>query len=984
MARRKRVIDDDDDSDSYEGSDAGDADFGLDEDPDVRDERALFENPYKRKRRRKNGKADALYGVFADSDEEETGGRGGGKGGRYKRSDWAKAPAFVSGQSSKANEELNAMDVDGDEAGNQDDGDDSSNDEGENEGEGEGAEEFSDDESEPSRPPSPRIHEEEEDEHNEDDSSARPSIGGIGMRSKGGIGSGGIGTSTSGISTPSFAKGGIGSSRLASTVGETPGNTETPSPMASKRGGIGSKTTESGDLPTSFGNKSSTSFVRDAKPSRPATPLDRAEQVHFAKISGSFGARMLEKMGWKSGTGLGVTGEGIVTPVESKSRPERAGIAFRGFKEKTEQSKMEARRRGEAVSDDEDDPKVRKARRKEKEAKEKRSEIWKKPKKVKTKVEHKTYEQILAEAGEEHSSSGIGQIIDATGAVPKEVKSLAEVSLNSWTPSIDPTRIPEVRHNIRLIAETCKSDLDGLAREAKSLEERKKFVAQEDLRLRKKVDEEAELIARLQQVQLVATDIDVKAKELASVYEVSLDQFSPLFYKLMSEYDREFDKYRLDELVVAAIAPLVRRMVSQWNPLEEPTAFMNTFRTWRRGLRVSSTEEQTEMQVDRYGTTTVSRALPQIEKPMTPFESLLWNVWLPRVRTAINNEWSPKTPQPAVKLYEVWSTYLPPFIRDNMMDQLILPKVQKAVAEWNPKLDEVSLHSIVFPWLPHVGLRMEEFLGEARRKVKNLLRSWIVEDEVPKDLKSWKDVFDATEWDNVLLKYIVPKLGSTLREDFRVNPRNQDMEPIQRVLGWNDLLRPSIFNQLFETEFFPKWLDVLHVWLIQPKVSLGEVARWFDIWQESFPESMRTLPGWTRGLQLMNQAMELGPEAPSRLPKPDYREETKAAAASAASASKLKNKPAQSSSLVQEVTFRSIVEEFAAKHNLMFMPTGKAHEKSRMPLFRVSLTADGKGGVLIYILDDAVWASGEGVGGPTEDYRPISLENMALRATGRT
>jgi len=49
-----------------------------------------------------------------------------------------------------------------------------------------------------------------------------------------------------------------------------------------------------------------------------------------------------------------------------------------------------------------------------------------------------------------------------------------------------------VRHNIRLIAESCKTDLDGLAREAKSLQERKKWVVQEDVRLRKKVEDEAE------------------------------------------------------------------------------------------------------------------------------------------------------------------------------------------------------------------------------------------------------------------------------------------------------------------------------------------------------------------------------------------------------------------------------------------------------------------------------------------------------------
>ncbi|KAF9269153.1 TFP11-domain-containing protein [Marasmius fiardii PR-910] len=997
MARRKRFLEDDDDSDSYEDSDAGNADFGLDEDPDAREERALFEDPYKRKRRRKNGKEDALYGVFAESDDEDRGsGRGGrnGQGGRSKRSDWTKAPAFVTGQKqTKTSEEESeeehadpdAMNVDGEDG-------DSSNDENEGEeeeegeGEGEGAEDPFDDESEPSRRPSPRIREDEE----EEESTSRPRFGGIGMGmgSKGGIGSGsGSGNSVRGGMSIPFAKGGIGTSRLASSIGELPDATDTSLLQAvpsSSRGGIGSssRTTENDDLPASFGGGSrSASFLRDTKPSRPATPLSHSEQMHFTKISGSFGARLLEKMGWKSGTGLGVSGEGIITPVESKLRPERSGIAFRGFKEKTQQSKMEARRRGEVISDDEDDPMVRKARKKEREAKEKRSNIWKKPKKVKTKIEHKTYEQIIAEAGGEPPSSGIGQIIDATGAIPKEVSSLAEVSLNNWTPSIDPTRIPEVRHNIRLISETCKSDLDGLAREAKSLEERKRFVTQEDVRLRKKVDDEAELIARLQQIQLVATEIDAKAKELASVYEVSLDHFSPLFYKLMSEYEREFEQYQLDELVVAAIAPLVRRMVAQWNPLEDPIAFMDAFRNWRRGLCVNQ-EKPPEMQIDRYGSATVAASPVQVEKQMTPFESLLWNVWLPRVRTAINNEWSPKTPRPVVKLYEAWSTYLPAFIRDNMLDQLILPKVQKAVSDWNPKLDEVSLHAIVFPWLPHVGLRMEEFLGEARRKVKSLLRHWAVGDPIPGDLKAWKEVFDAVEWDNILLKYIVPKLGATLRNDFRVNPRNQNMEPLQQVWSWSDLLRPSILIQILETEFFPKWLDVLHVWLIQPKVSFGEVAQWYDIWKGNFPESMRNLPGFTRGLQLMNQAMELGPDAPSRLRKPDYRSEKEAALATSTS-TKAKHKVIQSSTLAHEVTFRSIVEEFAASHNLMFMPAGKAHEKSRMPLFRVSLSADGKGGVLVFILDDAVWASREGIGGPTEDYRPISLEDMALRATGK-
>lgn len=129
------------------------------------------------------------------------------------------------------------------------------------------------------------------------------------------------------------------------------------------------------------------------------------------------------------------------------------------------------------------------------------------------------------------------------------------------------------------------------------------------------------------------------------------------------------------------------------------------------------------------------------EKPMTPFESLLWNVWLPKVRTCINNDWLPQDPQPAVKLYEAWSTFLPPFIRDNMLDQLILPKVQKAVADWNPRKATVPLQTLVFPWLPHVGLRIEDVVGDAKRKVKSLLRAWVVGEETSTDLIAWRNVW---------------------------------------------------------------------------------------------------------------------------------------------------------------------------------------------------------------------------------------------------
>ena len=79
-------------------------------------------------------------------------------------------------------------------------------------------------------------------------------------------------------------------------------------------------------------------------------------------------------------------------------------------------------------------------------------------------------------------------------------------------------------------------------------------------------------------------------------------------------------------------------------------------------------------------------------------------------------------------------------MRDNILDQLILPKVKGAVADWNSKRSKVSLRSIVFPWLPFVGLRLEDLMNDARRKIKSLIRTWVPGEDIPDDLAAWREV----------------------------------------------------------------------------------------------------------------------------------------------------------------------------------------------------------------------------------------------------
>ena len=425
MGRKHRLIDDGD-SDSSAHSEP--EDFG-DEGQDLRDERALFENPYGSKRRALRKRA---FGEDSDGEDEEA-------GPSRRRSDWTKAPAFVSSQKVEPDQ---YMDVDADS-----DTDRAAKDEDSDEDE---------DDSQPSLPKSVNTPG-GEDEEMEDSpamgigASTSAKLSGLGF-TRAGIGSRGEGAASSG-----FGRGGIGSTfskglGMSEGVEDDKPRDQKSTFTAFKRGGIGSSsrddaTTASPELHTSlpkaFGatnNRAQRSFVRDdtdsAGSTRSATPnLSAHERVHFNKLEGSYGARMLAKMGWVTGTGLGVTGEGRVAPVETKVRKKGMGIAFGGFSERTEQEKAEARRRGESVSDEEG-PTSSKGRGKGGVRKEP-ADAWKRPKKVKTKIEHKTYEEILAETGDSiPPAAGIGPIIDATGATASVllfiITSISHRSFNSY------------------------------------------------------------------------------------------------------------------------------------------------------------------------------------------------------------------------------------------------------------------------------------------------------------------------------------------------------------------------------------------------------------------------------------------------------------------------------------------------------------------------------------------------------------------------
>jgi len=160
-----------------------------------------------------------------------------------------------------------------------------------------------------------------------------------------------------------------------------------------------------------------------------AAPIEQQEFGKFEEYTKGIGSKLLMKMGYKPGQGLGADGSGIVEPIDVKLRPQKMGLGHGGFDERTKSVKKEMEDKMDI--DEEEGAYI--------------------PSKISKKkaVVYKTAEEIIQEQKR-------AKIIDMTG---KEVR-----EMESFTQEIRHSELPELRYNLKVLGDTYKSRLEVEAR----------------------------------------------------------------------------------------------------------------------------------------------------------------------------------------------------------------------------------------------------------------------------------------------------------------------------------------------------------------------------------------------------------------------------------------------------------------------------------------------------------------------------------------
>ena len=105
-------------------------------------------------------------------------------------------------------------------------------------------------------------------------------------------------------------------------------------------------------------------------------------------------------------------------------------------------------------------------------------------------------------------------------------------------------------------------------------------------------------------------------------------------------------------------------------------------------------------------------------------------------------------------------------------------------------------------------------------------------------------VFDAKDWDALVMRSIVPKLAWALQDVLVINPLQQDLAPFHWLTAWHAVLPQHHMVNLLQFRFFPAWHRVLQHWL-SSSPDFDEVTRWYLGWKVS-----HALPCYSWALKL--------------------------------------------------------------------------------------------------------------------------------------
>ena len=144
------------------------------------------------------------------------------------------------------------------------------------------------------------------------------------------------------------------------------------------------------------------------------------------------------------------------------------------------------------------------------------------------------------------------------------------------------------------------------------------------------------------------------------------------------------------------------------------------------------------------------------------------------------SQWNLYEPNNIIQFFTFWQPILPSFQRANILEQLILPKIDRAIQ--NHQHYNLPLHIWLHPWLPVLEQDQIMTLWSSTRQAlhRSVMAMWQqnninISHSIMAQLNPWKDVAPDNEYQKLLNSTVGSRLISMMKTQFEINPFQQDL-----------------------------------------------------------------------------------------------------------------------------------------------------------------------------------------------------------------
>ena len=693
----------------------------------------------------------------------------------------------------------------------------------------------------------------------------------------------------------------------------------------------------------------------------------------WEKHTKGIGMKLLSKMGFKSGEGLGAERKGISRVVEVKVRPTNLGLGFGDFQEATqlkENKELESELHGKEFKEEETD-KPSSISIAEELLEEKN---WQKRKPTRTKKWKRQEKKKLIKASYElPSGNGEQIIIDMRG--PHEQLNITSKALLG----------EELLHNISLIVSSAEaklyssshllssttSKMSTIETDIGEIKSRLNMLDQREKRLQK-------ILGALENIELSISNFIQGGKQ---VKDSDCTEVLMIFANLRSKFGEEYESLNLPDVAPALLGPFMDKSLSSWKPLEHPERLVSMLDSWR------------PIFIDGHGLSSVFRKF-----------------LLPRIRRAILLDWKVSSPTKGVVLYRTMDVALSHADQNSgdvssieircalsgkeVMEDYILPKLKSSVRQWQPTLDETPIASWLLPWMPHIeNKHFDELLKDVQKKLRSALSSgWdAMDDSVFEMLQVWNGIFSDSLMESLVSQTILPELARAL-SNYRIEIPKANFQLLNNVMKWHEsgLLPKHRIESLIEGEVMLNFVTVLYKWLSSDlSVDNCEIAAFYSAFKDTIPtsclEDITICTYFYSALMMIDSSIQADAKALENLQPParmtiSYRSTLSRRLAEA----KTREKLAAGSSSSQQSTrtfyqgfvpgvtrsFREAFEDLCNQNGLLLQPKlGLNATKDGKQVFEC-----GNRNVSMYFDADIIFAL------QGKEWRPISVDALMMMA----